>query len=173
MSGVFPRDREVSHMRKIRTLSGLVAVVTSLALVDTAGAAETAFSYKASYRNVTSDPDGIWSGKDLSPLSNGTVTIYEYRLSAPQGEWWISQIWNADCSDTTCPTRLVRISGDGRTIVVDDMMRQVIPPDDPRFASISRSREQAAFAQHPFSFSQDGKTLINGDYRFQLGGAKP
>ncbi len=160
-------------MSGLRLLAGVLAVVTSVMLVDTGSAAETSFSYKISYRNVTSDPDGIWSGKDLSTLSNGTVTIHEYRLSTPQSEWLISQIWNADCSGATCPTRLVRIEGGRRTVVVDDMMRQVIPPDDPRFAAMSRSRELAAFAQHPFSLSQDRKTLINGDYRFELGGAKP
>ena len=102
------------------------------------------------------------------------VTIYEYRLATPQGEWLISQIWNADCAAAICPTRLMQIAPGGqRTILVDDMMHQVIPPDDPGFSALATSRGQAAFAEHPFDLADDGKTLVNGDYKFQIGRSKP
>ncbi|QND69589.1 hypothetical protein HB777_39040 (plasmid) [Mesorhizobium loti] len=139
-----------------------------------AKAADATFAYKISYRNIAKDPDGIWAGPALSPSPTGTVTIHEYTLKSAQGDWLISQIWNADCGSATCPTRLVRTSTDGKkTVVVDDMMHQVIPPDDPRFAALPKSDAQAAFAWAPFHLSSDGKELLNGDFRFEIGGEKP
>jgi hypothetical protein len=158
----------------LRTSCFILSLAASLVLAGSSYAADVSFSYKTSYRNVTKDPDSIWSGLALSPTSNGTVTIHEYQLKTPQGDWLISQIWNEDCSSATCPTRLVQIARDGRRIVlVDDMMYQIIPPDDPRFSTTPKSKEQATFAQHPFSLSADGKTLINGDFTFAIGGGKP
>lgn len=153
-----------------RRWTSILAIAGALASVGGAEAAEP-FSFAASYHDVVKDPDNIWSGKDLSPSPNGVVTIYEYRLTTPQGEFLISQIWNADCAVATCPTRLLEISRDGRrTLLVDDMMRQIIPPDDPRFAGTSVSKDQAVFAQHPFALSDDGKTLLNDDFKFAING---
>jgi hypothetical protein len=136
-------------------------------------AADAAFAYKTTYRNVPSDPDKVWTGDSLSPNPRGTVTIHEYQLRTPAGEWLISQIWNDDCSSGTCPTRLVRIGAKGeRQVVVDDMMHQIVPPSDPRFAGMSSSKEQADFARSPFSLSSDGKTLVNGDFKFPIDGGK-
>jgi hypothetical protein len=157
-------------MTSLRRLALVAPIAAGLLITDAAGAAETSFSYKTSYRNVTKDPDGIWSANDLTASGNGHVSIYEYQLKTPGAEWLISQIWNDDCSDATCPTRLVSVTDDGRRrVLVDDMMHQVIPPDDPRFASMAKSKEQAAFAQHPFRLEGDNKTLVNGDYKFAIG----
>jgi hypothetical protein len=137
-------------------------------------AADSAFSYKTSYRNVTSDPDKVWTGDALAPNPKGTVTIHEYQLRTPEGEWLISQIWNDDCSSGICPTRLLRITPSGeRHVVVDDMMHQVVPPDDPRFADMASTKKLEEFARRPFALSDNGKTLINGDYKFQADGGKP
>ena len=153
-------------------LAGLfVACAASLAVSAPANAADTAFTYKTSYRNVAKDPDGVWTSDVLSPGPAG-VTIHEYALKTPQGGWLVSQIWNADCDATSCPTRLVRVTPDGRkTVIVDDTMHQVIPPDDPRFAAVAKSA--AAFAATPFQLSPDGKILVNGDFKFEIGGGKP
>ncbi|MGR9426217.1 hypothetical protein [Rhizobium leguminosarum] len=137
-------------------------------------AADNAFSYKTSYRNVTSDPDKIWTGDALSPNPKGTVTIHEYQLRTDQGDWLVSQIWNDDCSSGTCPTRLVRVAPGGqRQVVVDDMMHQIVPPNDPRFAGLASNKEAQAFARQPFLLSDDGTMLVNGDFKFQVGGSKP
>jgi len=137
-------------------------------------AAEMNFAYKTSYRNVEKDPDGIWTGNDLAIGPKGTVTIHEYVLRTPKGELIISQIWNEDCSSGTCPTRLVRIGADGRrTVLVSDLMHQIVPPDDPRFADLAANKSLTQFAQHPFVLSDDGMTLVNGDYKFATTGAKP
>ncbi len=147
----------------------VVAVGAASAGLDAALAAQ-AFSFKTSYHDVKRDPDAIWQTKDLSALTNG-VTIYEYSLTTASGDWLISQIWTADCDAATCPTRLIKIAPNGRrTIVADEMMHQIIPPDDPKFSSLGSSKEQAAFAQHPFELSEDGKTLINGADTFQIKG---
>ncbi|MBN9499666.1 MAG: hypothetical protein J0H39_23180 [Alphaproteobacteria bacterium] len=137
-------------------------------------AADAAFAYKTSYRNVTKDPDNIWTGDALAPNPKGTVTIHEYQLRTSQGDWLISQIWNEDCSSGTCPTRLVQIGPDGhRAILVDDMMHQIVPLNDPRYAGAPATKAQTEFAEHPFLLSDDGKTLLNGDYKFQLAGGRP
>lgn len=150
--------------------AGIAAITLSVA---PSVAAETAFTYKTSYRNVTADPEHIWTGTALAPNPRGTVTIHEYELCTPQGDWLISQIWNEDCSSGTCPTRLVRIGTDGRRVtLIDDMMHQIVPPDDPRFSTPSATKEQAAFAERPFLLSDDGKTLLNGDYKFPIAGDK-
>ncbi|MBR1040703.1 hypothetical protein JQ593_18020 [Bradyrhizobium viridifuturi] len=147
--------------------------LAGLILVLPASAAEINFAYKTSYRNVTNDPDGVWAGKELAVGPKGTVTIHEYELRTPQGELLISQIWNEDCSSGACPTRLVQTRTDGRRIVlVNDMMHQIVPPDDPRFADLAANKTLSQFAQHPFALSDDGKTLVNGDYKFELSGAK-
>jgi len=152
----------------------LLALSASLGFGTPSFAAETSFAYKTSFRNVTKDPDSIWSGQDLAPTSKGTVTIHEYELKTARGDWLVSQIWNADCSTGTCLTRLVQVDGNGgRKILVEEMMHQIIPPDGSRFAGATTSKEQAAFAQHPFLLSADGKTLINGDFRFPIAGARP
>ena len=157
-------------MTSLRWLALIAPIAAAFSIIAAAEAAEASFSYKASFRNVTKDPDGIWSDKDLSASGNGHVSIYEYQIETPRGRWLISQIWNDDCSAATCPTRLVFVAHDGRRrVLVDDMMHQVIPPDDPRFASLTTSKEQAAFARHPFRLESDGKTLVNGDYRFAIG----
>lgn len=159
-------------MINFRLLAFVLPMTGALVLAGPSHAAQS-FSYKTSYRNVAKDPDHVWSDSELSPLSSGVVTIHEYQLRTPQGDLLISQIWNNDCSAATCPTRLVKIDADGRrTVLVDDMMRQIVPPDDPRFSSLSKSKEQAAFAQHPFSLTDDGKTLVNGDYKFAIEGSK-
>jgi hypothetical protein len=151
-------------------ITRIVAISVVLAIMHGAAAAQT-FTFETSYRDVKKDPDAIWVGKDLDPPPKGVVTIYEYRLSTPQDDWLISQIWNADCAAATCPTRLAQIAPGGqRTILIDDMMHQVIPPDDPRFSAVGN---QAAFAEHPFALADDGRTLVNGDYKFQIGGSKP
>ncbi len=114
----------------------VVAVGAASAGFDAAAAAQ-AFSFKNSYHDMKRDPDAIWAAKDLSPLKNG-VTIYEYRLTTLSGDWLISQIWNADCDAATCPTRLIKIAPDGRRIIAaDEMMHQIIPPDDPKFSGLS------------------------------------
>lgn len=159
--------------RRIRGVIRIVTIGAVLGIVHGAAAAQT-FTFKTSYRDVKKDPEAIWVGKDLDPPPKGVVTIYEYRLATPQGEWLISQIWNADCAAAICPTRLMQIAPGGqRTILVDDMMHQVIPPDDPGFSALATSRGQAAFAEHPFDLADDGKTLVNGDYKFQIGRSKP
>jgi hypothetical protein len=138
----------------------------SIAITNPSHAAEASFTYKVSYRNVAADPDGIWTGE---ALSGGPVTIHEYQLHTPSGELLISQIWNDDCATATCPTRLLRLEPGGRrTVLVDDMMRQIIPPNDPRFAGLPANGPQAEFARNPFRLSDDGKTLLNGDFRFDI-----
>jgi hypothetical protein len=154
-------------------ITRIAAIGISLGIAHGAATAQS-FTFKASFRDVKKDPDAIWVGKDFDPPLKGVVTIYEYRLTTPRGEWLISQIWNADCAAATCPTQLVQIATGGeRKILVDDMMRQIIPPDDPRFSAIATSGDQAAFAEHPFALADDGKTLLNGDFKFQIGGSKP
>ena len=159
-------------MIKLRILAFVLPMAGALVLAGSSHAAQS-FSYKTTYRNVAKDPDHVWVDNELSPLSSGAVTIHEYQLRTPQGDLLISQIWNSDCSAATCPTRLVKIDADGRrTVLVDDMMHQIIPPDDPRLSSLSRPKEGGAFAQQPFSLSDDGKTLVNGDYKFAIEGTR-
>ena len=161
-------------MTRLRRSLVLLPLSVSLAFGTPSFAAEVSFTYKTSFRNVTKDPDNIWSGQSLATTSKGTVTIHEYELRTAQGDWLVSQIWNADCSTGACPTRLVQADGNGgRRILVDEMMHQIIPQDDPPFASAVTSKGQAAFAQHPFLLSADGKNLINGDFRFPIVGAWP
>lgn len=157
---------------RLPALTPLAASVLLL-LASPSLAADNVFSYKTSYRNVTSDPDKVWTGEALAPNPKGTVTIHEYQLHTPEGEWLISQIWNEDCSSGTCPTRLVQIEPDGkRRVVVDDMMHQIIPPDDPRFAAMASNKRQEEFARRPFTLSDNGRTLFNGDFKFQVDGSK-
>ncbi len=153
-------------------LFGTLAWMTvGIATANPSHAAEASFSFKASYRNVATDPDGIWTG---DALAGGPVTIHEYQLRTASGEFLISQIWNDDCAAATCPTRLLRVEPGGRrAVLVDDMMRQIIPPNDPRFTALSAAGPQAAFARSPFRLSDDGKTLLNGDFRFELGDGRP
>jgi hypothetical protein len=147
----------------------LGAVILALAgAASTALAGGTDFDFKVARRDVAADPDGIWKA---SEFSGGRASLYEYELPAPGGALLVSQIWNGDCTAAACPTRLVRLEPGGRRILlVDDTMRQVIPPNDPRFNDLSRTTMQAAFAQHPFRLSADGATLINGDFRFSIHG---
>jgi hypothetical protein len=51
------------------------------------------------------------------------------------------------------------------------MMHQIVPPDDPRFATVAANKAQAEFARHPFVLSEEGKTLLNGDYKFPIEGS--
>ena len=53
------------------------------------------------------------------------------------------------------------------------MMHQIVPPDDPRFAAMAADQAQAAFAQRPFALTDDGKTLVNGDFTFAIPEGKP
>lgn len=144
----------------------IALVFGAFLLVAPAHAAEIGFAFKTAYRNVSADPDRIWTDE---AFSSGKVSIFEYELSTPSGKLLVSQIWNDDCASSTCPTRLARIDASGRaTVLVDDLMHQVIPPNDPRFAGLSASGPQAAFAAHPFQLSADGKTLMNGDFKFAI-----
>jgi hypothetical protein len=155
----------------LTTGAGVFAIVL---LATPSIAADAAFAYKTSYRDVTKDPDNVWTGDALAPNPKGTVTIHEYELRTGQADWLISQIWNEDCSSGTCPTRLVEIRPDGhRVTLVDDMMHQIVPPNDPRYAGTLATKAQTEFAQHPFLLSDDGKTLLNGDYKFQISGGRP
>lgn len=152
----------------------ILAAPVLLLIASPGLAADSAFSYKTSYRNVTSDPDNVWTGEALAPNSKGTVTIHEYQLRTPDGDWLISQIWNDDCSSGTCPTRVLRVGPNGaRQVVVDDMMHQIVPPDDPRFAGMASNKAAEAFARQPFTLRDNGKTLVNGDFKFQVDGSKP
>ena len=155
-------------MTILRILAFILPMAGTLMLAGSSDAAQS-FSYKTSYRNVTKDPDHVWSGNDLSPLNNGTVTIYEYQIRKPRGDFLISQIWNNDCSSALCPTRLIKIEKNGRRIIlVDDMMHQIVPPDDPHFSGMFTSKGQGTFARQPFSLSDGGKILVNGDYKFSI-----
>lgn len=151
----------------------LYAVTLALACAASAAparAADTNFTFKVAHRAVVADPDGIWGA---SAFSAGKASLYEYELATTGGDLLLSQIWNGDCAAATCPTRLVRLEpGDRRVLLADDMMHQVIPPNDPRYDGLAKSGPQAAFAQHPFRLSADGGTLINGDFRFKFRGAK-
>lgn len=153
-------------------LLAAAAIVAAWAAAP-ASAADAAFAYKTTYRNVKHDPDKVWADEALAGGPGG-ATIHEYELRGAKGDLLVSQVWNDDCSSSTCPTRLVRIGpGGSRTVLVDDMMHQVIPPNDPRFAGLSKTGPAAAFAEHPFVLSADGKTLVNGDFKFELGAGKP
>ncbi|MFG1192616.1 hypothetical protein [Xanthobacter flavus] len=154
----------------------MICLLAATALVGAvpAAAADAAFRYKTSYRNVTQDPDKVWTGDALAAGSSGTVTIHEYELRTPRGDFLISQIWNDDCTSGTCPTRLVRVAPHQQpTVLVNDMMHQIVPPDDPRFAAMAADQAQAAFAQRPFALTDDGKTLVNGDFTFAIPEGKP
>lgn len=156
--------------------SRMIYLLVAAALVNAAPAAEAdaAFTYKTSYRNVTGDPDKIWTGNELAPGSSGTVTIHEYQLRTPRGDYLVSQIWNDDCTSGTCPTRLVRVAPhQPPAILVDDMMHQIVPPDDPRFAGLADNGATASFTRQPFVLGNDGKSLINGDFTFPLPEGKP
>ena len=160
------RSRGKESMR--RTILCVVTLALAAASATTARAAGGEFVFKVARRNVAADPDGIW---DARAFAAGRASLYEYELSAPGGDLVVSQIWNGDCATTTCPTRLVRIEPDGHhVLLIDDMMRQVIPPNAPRFNGFPINGPQAAFAQHPFRLSADGATLINGDFRFSIRG---
>jgi hypothetical protein len=152
----------------------LLAAALLLAAAAPAYADDAAFAYKTTYRNVKHDPDKVWTGDALAGGGPGGATIHEYELRSARGDLLVSQVWNDDCSSSTCPTRLVRIGPNGRrTVLVDDMMHQVIPPNDPRFAGLTKTGPAAAFAEHPFLLSADGKTLVNGDFKFEVGAGKP
>jgi len=154
----------------------MICLLAALGLLGAApaAAADAAFTYKTSYRNVTQDPDNVWTGDALAAGSSGSVTIHEYELRTPRGDYLISQIWNDDCASATCPTRLVRVAPhQPPAILVDDMMHQIVPPDDPRFAAMATDKAQANFAQHPFTLTDDGKTLVNGDFTFAIPEGKP
>jgi len=153
----------------IRTLY-VTAIVGAVALGAPAFAADASFAFKTAYRDVTADPDGIWAA---DAFADGKASVFEYQLHSGGADLLVSQIWNEDCASSTCPTRLVKIESGRRTVLVDDMMRQVIPPNDPRFANQAKSGPQAEYAQNPFRLSADGKTLINGDFKFELTGGKP
>lgn len=149
----------------------ILFVGASLVLAGPGHATEAGFSFKAAHRGVTADPDGVWAA---DAVGSGGVSIFEYELRRDGEDLLVSQIWNEACSANTCPTRLVRIGADGRrTVLVDDMMHQVIPPNDPRFADLIKTAPQKEFARYPFRLSADGKTLVNGDYRFEIGRARP
>src|SRR5437016_3926447 len=106
------------RMTRSRSFGFVLFIAASLAFSAQCYAAETVFAYKASYRNVTKDPDKIWSGAALSLGPAGTVTIHEYQLRTPSGQLLISQIWNEDCSSATCPTKLVQIAPNGRKSIL-------------------------------------------------------
>jgi len=149
-----------------RTFLCVATLALAAALATTARAAGGEFTFKVGRRDVAADPDGIWKA---GAFSAGKASLYEYELLAPGGDLIVSQIWNGDCAAATCPTRLVRIEPDGHVVLlIDDMMQQVIPPNDPRFNGFPLKGPQAAFAQHPFRLSADGATLINGDFRFSI-----
>ena len=156
---------------KMRLPIATALIIGGVLLPLPARAGASAFVFKNASRNVTIDPDGIWTG---DALSGGKVSIFTYELRGAGDYLVVSQVWNDDCGIGTCPTRLVRVVPDGRrTVLVDDMMHQVIPPNDPRFAELPKTGPQAAYARHPFRLSDDGKTLLNGDFTFDLAGAKP
>jgi len=149
-----------------RTFLYVATLALAAALANTARASDGEFTFKVARRDVAADPDGIWNA---GAFSAGKVSLYEYELSTPGGDLIVSQIWNGDCAAAACPTRLVRIEPDGHhALLIDDMMRQVIPPNDPRFNGLPIREPQGAFAQHPFRLSADGATLINGDFRFSI-----
>ena len=152
-----------------QTVSCFVTLaIVCAALAPGVRAADGEFSFKVVHPDVAADPDGIW---DARAFAAGRASLYEYQLVAPAGDLVVSQIWNGDCAAAVCPTRLVRLEPGGRhALLVDDMMRQVIPPNNPRFGGLFKSGPQAAFAQHPFRLSADGATLINGDFRFSIHG---
>ena len=151
-----------------RVLLAATLIFASLASSMPTRAAD--FTFRVAYRDVTADPDGIW---DASAFSAGKASLYEYALRSVSGGLLVSQIWNGDCAAATCPTRLVRLeSGGRRTLLINDKMRQIIPPNDPRFEGLPKNGPQAAFAERPFRLSADGKTLINGDLRFSVRAGK-
>lgn len=136
-----------------------------------AEATEASFTFNSARRDVTADPDGIWTGETFA---GGKASIFTYELRSGADSLIVSQIWNEECSSSVCPTRLVRFESGGRHIVlVDDMMHQVVPPNDPRFAGLPRSPEQARYERHPFRLSEDGKQLLNDDFSFDIDESKP
>ena len=150
----------------MRRIDFCTAALILVSLASSAPARAADFTFKIAYRDVAADPDGIW---DASAFSAGKASLYEYELHAARGDLLVSQIWNRDCAAATCRTRLVRLEPGGRhAVLVDDMMRQVIPPNDPRYAALTENGPQGAFARRPFRLSADGASLINGDLRFSI-----
>jgi hypothetical protein len=151
--------------------SGIALSIVSLLIAATADAAEANFAFSSARRDVTADPDGIWTG---DAFVGGKASIFNYEMRSGAGSLVVSQIWNEDCSSSVCPTRLVRLLSNGRHIVlVDDMMHQVVPPNDPRFAGLPKSAEQAEYERNPFRLSEDGKRLLNDDFSFDIDESKP
>ena len=152
-----------------RFLCAAALTLAGLALTTPTRAAD--FAFRAAFPEVAADPDGVW---DASAFAAGKASVYEYMLRSAGGALLVSQIWNGDCAAATCPTRLVRLEPGGRrTLLIDDRMRQIIPPNDPRFADLPKNGPQAAFAARPFRLSADGATLINGDLRFPIRARTP
>jgi len=150
--------------------SEIALAILCLLIAGSAEAAEANFTFKSARRDVTTDPDGIWTGDAFT----GKASVFNYEMRLGTSSLVVSQIWNEDCSSSVCPTRLVRFEPGGRRIVlVDDMMHQVVPPNDPRFAGLPKSAQQAEYERHPFRLSEDGRKLLNGDFGFDIDENKP
>lgn len=155
-----------AHLR-----SGIAISIVCLLIAGSAEAAETSFTLESARRDISVDPDGIWTSE---AFARGNASIFNYEIRSGTGSLIVSQIWNEDCSSSVCPTRLVRLEPGGRRMVlVDDMMHQVVPPNDSRFAVSPKSAAQAEYARHPFRLSEDGKRLLNGDFSFDIQESKP
>lgn len=147
----------------------IFSIVSGLNAIS-ALAADTVFTFKAAQRNIRSDATGIWTG---AALEGENISIFEYQLRDARGDFLVSQIWNDQCSSSTCPTKLVRVHGDGRrTILIEDMMRQIIPPQNNTADAVTGRAASQDYARHPFRLSADGKRLINGDFSFDFGGGR-
>lgn len=150
-------------------LAILVSLVSGLNAIS-ALATEAVFTFKAAQRNIRSDATGIWTG---AALEGENISIFEYQLRDAGGDFLVSQIWNDQCSPSTCPTKLVRVHSDGRrTVLIEDMMRQIIPPQNNIAGTVTGRAASQDYAHHPFRLSADGKRLINGEFSFDFGGGR-
>jgi hypothetical protein len=76
------------------------------------------------YKNVSKDPDGIWSESDLQLQGDPAryPDIYTARVSTPTGEWFLSQVTSGCSLQSECPFQLVLKRPSGTTTTVADGM---------------------------------------------------
>jgi hypothetical protein len=77
------------------------------------------------YKNVSKDPDGIWSEGDLQLQGDPEryPDIYTARVSTPTGEWFLSQVTSGCSLQSECPFQLVLKRPNGtKTPVADGML---------------------------------------------------
>ena len=144
----------------MRAILGSTVMIVVCAVTGAVLAQDAPLAYTKSLNADSGDSDKIWNPDEIerpqvkldgtkSLTAEAEPSIHEFAIKVQEGEIVVSQLWDASCSSSLCPTKVVLKKSDGSIKMLNDgeMMPQLDIERDATGSFKSLAPNQVALSQ--------------------------